>query len=113
MPARGNAPGTRTRDLLVELWRFLQLGVDRHSTRTSLLLVELERRDAIQSPLRRIVIEIAGQYDPAGLGQLHVQNLVALGVPGSRLDDDAAVTEHVVFIGLEDGRLAFLQGRKS
>src|SRR5882762_3772720 len=74
MPARGNAPGTCTRDLLVELWRFLQFrvaveivldpklrvcflqeGVDRHSTRTSLLLVELERRDAVQGQLRRTV----------------------------------------------------------
>src|SRR5882762_7712978 len=132
MPVRGNAPGTCTRALLVELWRFLQFrvadeivldpklrarflqeGVDRHSTRTSLLLVELERRDSIQGFLRRIVIEIAGQYDPAGLGQLHIQNLVALGVPGSGLDDDAAVAEHVVFIVLEDDRFAFLQGRKS
>src|SRR5258705_10395506 len=132
MPVRGNAPGTCARALLVELWRFLQFrvaveivldpklrarflqeGVDRHSTRTSLLLVELECRDAVQGQLRRVVIEIAGQYDAAGLSQLHIQNLAALGVPGRRLVDDAGVTEHVVFIVLEDDRLAFLQSRKS
>jgi len=64
--------------------RFLQEGVDRHSTRTSLLLVELERRDSIQVSSAGSE-EIAGQYDAAGLASSHTKTWWPLGVPGADL----------------------------
>jgi len=91
---------------------FLQEGVDRHSTRTSLLLVELERRDAIQSPLRRIVIEIAGQYDPAGLASFTYKNLVPGVCPGADLMMTLPSPNTFVFIVLEDDRLASARPEK-
>jgi len=91
---------------------FLQEGVDRHSTRASLLLAELERRDAVRvnsadSDRDRQTVRprrswAASRTKPGGPA-----------CAGSRLDHDPAVTEHVVFIVLEDDRLAFLQSRKS
>ena len=103
--------------LLVVFGRLLQVGVGRKvvlnpelragglqklveggSGGACLLGVELERRDAIERALFRIVVEIAAQHDASGFGKLHVQHLMSGRMPGSRLDDDGAVAEDVVVV---------------
>ena len=73
--------------------------LDVASRRARLLLVELERRQAVHGPLLRIVIQIAGQHDAAGLRQLHVQHLMPGRVARRALEDHRAVAEHVVLVG--------------
>src|ERR1035437_10208686 len=86
--------------------RLLQECIDHHSSRACLLWIDLEGRTTIQGALFWVVIEIAGEHNPSGLGQLQIEDLVARRVPRSRFDDDGTISEHIVFIVLEDQRLA-------
>ena len=85
----------------------LQQRVDRGPRRRGLLLI-VGRRDLLQRPLRRVVIQVAGQHQRSGLRELEKQRLVAGRVPGRRDQQDRPVAEHVV-VAFQLDRFAALE----
>ena len=50
----------------------LQEGIDGNAGGAGLDGIELEDRDAVQFPFLGVMVEIAGENDAAGFGEIHV-----------------------------------------
>src|SRR2546423_14435864 len=84
-------------------------GFDGRAGRGGLFPAEFGGRNLPERALFRIVIEVSTQHDRPGLLEIEEQHLVPWRVPRRRLDDDAAIAEHVVIRGRDERGLAVPQ----